>query len=63
MYSNLSLVDKLEVVVVPEELPEEMYWQAWVMCLLLTAPEVEVLEQKSDFTGIWALSSSPVKNL
>jgi hypothetical protein len=52
-YSNLSLAEKLEVVVELEELPEELYWQEWVVRLLLTAPVVEVLEQKSNCTGIW----------
>ncbi len=51
MYSNPSLVEKLEVVVVLEEL----CWQEWVACVLLTAPVVEVLEWKSNCTGIWEL--------
>jgi hypothetical protein len=55
MYLNLTLAEKLEAVVVLEELPEEMDWQEWVVCLLLMGPVVEVLEQKSNCTGIWAL--------
>ena len=55
MYSNLSFSEKLEAVVVLEVLPEELDWQEWVVCLLLMGPVVEVLEQKSNCTGIRAL--------
>jgi hypothetical protein len=44
IYLNLTLAEKLEAVVVLEELPEEMDWQEWVVCLLLMGPVVEVLE-------------------
>jgi hypothetical protein len=53
-YSNLSLAEKLEAVGVLEVLPEELDWQEWVMCLLMD-PVVEVLEQKTNCTGIRAL--------
>ncbi len=36
MYSNPSLVEKLEVVVLLGELSEDLCWQEWVACLLLT---------------------------
>jgi hypothetical protein len=52
---DLSLAEKLEAVGVLEELPEELDWQEWVVCLLLMGPVVEVLEQKSNCTGIQAL--------
>ncbi len=44
-YSNLSLAEKLEAVVVLEVLPEELDWQE-CLCLLMD-PVVEVLEQKT----------------
>jgi hypothetical protein len=53
MYSNQSLVERLEVVVVLEELPEELFWQDWVPRLLLMGPEV--LEQRSNCIGIQEL--------
>jgi hypothetical protein len=48
MCLNQCLVEKLEVVVVLEELPEELYWQEWVPRLLLMGPVVEVSEQWSN---------------
>jgi hypothetical protein len=52
MCSNQSLVEKMEVVVVLEELPEELYWQEWVPRLLSMGPVVEVLEPWSSCIGI-----------
>jgi hypothetical protein len=54
MYSNQSLVERLEVVVVLEELPEALCWQEWVAHLLLKMdPEVEVLEQRPIVLEFW----------
>ncbi len=53
MYSNQSLVERLEVVVVLEEQPEELFSQEWVPRLLLMGPEV--LEQRSNCIGIQEL--------
>jgi hypothetical protein len=55
MYLNQSLVERLEAVVVLEELPEELYWQEWVPRLLMMGPEVGVSEQRSNCIGIQEL--------
>jgi hypothetical protein len=52
MYLNQRLVERLEVVVVLEELLEELYWQEWVPHLFLMGPEVEVSEQRYNCIGI-----------
>jgi hypothetical protein len=52
---NQSLVERLEAAAVLEELLEELCWQEWVVHWWLMDPEVEVLGQRSNCTGIWEL--------